>query len=228
MQKRVVVLSLGGSLIIPDELDIGFLDDFRRVLKKNSKKLNFVVVCGGGSVARKYISALRVDKKSELLQNLAGISITRMNARFMSYFFGKDANDGIPHDMKHVENLLKKNDVVFCGALRYSPGQTSDTTAVKLAHYFSTNFVNLTNVKGLYDSNPEKNKNAKFISSCTIENFNKIVMAIQSKPGMHAPVDHMAMKMIKKYRIKTIILGKDMKNFDNFLNGKRFVGSVIE
>ena len=228
MAKKVVVLSLGGSLIVPEKIDIDFLKKFREVLKKNSSNYKFIVVCGGGSVARKYISALREIKKGEFLQNMIGISVTRLNARFISYFFGKDVNEGIPHDMKHVENLLKKNDFVFCGALRYSPDQTSDTTAVRLAHYFKTEFINLTNVKGLYDSNPFENKDAKFLSSCSIDDFYKIVMKIPQKPGMHAPVDHSAVKLIKKHKIKTIIIGKDMKQFDNLLNGKKFVGTIIE
>jgi uridylate kinase len=226
--KKVVVLSLGGSLIVPYEIDLEFLGKFREVIQKNSDKYKFVVVCGGGSVARKYISALKQDKKSDYLQSMIGISITRTNARFMTYFFGKDANEGIPHDMKHLENLLKKNDIVFCGALRYAPDQTSDTNAVKLANYFQTDFVNLTNVKGLYNKNPHEDKSAKFIPRATINEFNKIVMAIPQKPGMHAPVDHSAMKLIKKHEIRTVIIGKDMRQFDNFLNGKPFEGTIIE
>jgi uridylate kinase len=48
-------------------------------------------------------------------------------------------------------------------------------------------------------------------------------MKIPNKPGMHAPVDHTAMKIIKKQRIKTYILGKDIKQLDNLLNGRMFV-----
>lgn len=228
MTKKIIVLSLGGSLIVPNEIDLDFLKEFRKTLNKNSDKFKFVIVCGGGSIARKYINALKQDDKSEVLQNNVGISVTRINARFLSYLFEKDANEGIPHDMKHVETLLKKNDFVFCGALRYAPNQTSDTNAVKLAHYFKTDFINLTNVQGLYDKNPIENKNAKFIPQTTINEFNKIVMLIPQKPGMHAPVDHSAMKLIKKHKIKTIIMGKNMKNFDKFLNGKDFIGTIIE
>ncbi|MBP7708204.1 UMP kinase [Candidatus Pacearchaeota archaeon] len=226
--KKVIVLSLGGSLIVPNEIDLKFLKEFRNVILKNTPKYKFVIVCGGGSVARTYIKALKSDGKKEYLQDLIGISVTRLNARFLAYLFGKDPEWGIPHDMDHIENLLKKNDVVFCGGLRYAPEQTSDTTAVRLAHYLKTDFVNLTNVKGLYDKNPSKFKDAKFIKKITIDGLNKIVMIIEQQPGMHAPVDHSAMKIIKLHGIKTTILGKDMKNFDNFLNGKQFVGSVIE
>jgi uridylate kinase len=130
--------------------------------------------------------------------------------------------------MKQIKNLLLKNDIVFCGALRYAENQTSDATAVKLAHYFKTEFINITNVKGLYDKNPFKDKTAKFIPKATIEEFNKIVMKVKNKPGMHAPVDHVAMKVIKQNKIKTYILGDDPKQLDNLLNNKSFIGTIIQ
>jgi uridylate kinase len=227
MQKRVIVLSLGGSLIVPEVMDLNFLRAFKRVIKKNTNKCKFVIVCGGGSVARKYISALKEEGKSEYLQSLAGISVTRLNARFMSYFFNQDPKEGIPHDMKHIENLLKKNDVIFCGALRYAPNQTSDATACRLAAFLRSDFINLTNVKGLYDKNPLKFKNAKFIPSISRESFAKIVNAIPQKPGMHGPVDHTAMQIILKNKLKVFIIGKDTKQLDSLLNGKRFIGTTI-
>ena len=85
--KKVIVLSLGGSLIIPDEIDVNFLKEFKKTILKNTKKHKFIIVCGGGSIARKYISALRESEANEKLQSLSGISATRINARFMNYFF---------------------------------------------------------------------------------------------------------------------------------------------
>lgn len=225
--KKVVVLSLGGSLILPDEIDVKFLEKFREVIKKYENKYNFVIVCGGGSVARKYISALRQSGKNEFLQSMAGISITRVNARFMTYFFGRDANEGVPHDMKQVKNLLRKNNVVFCGALRYAPHQTSDSTAAKLANFFNTEFVNLTVVSGLYDKDPNKNKNAHFIPTISWEDFYDRARKIEFKPGQHFVLDQKAAKIIKNYKIPTYILGKDLKELDNFLAGKNFNGTVI-
>ena len=226
--KKVVVMSLGGSLIVPEEIDLDFLRKFREVIKKNSKNYKFIIVCGGGSVARKYISALRNEGKSEYLQNMAGIAVTRLNARFLAYFFGKDPEFGIPHDMKHAASLLKKNDVVFCGALRYAPNQTSDATSAHLANYFGADFINLTNVKGLYDKNPKEHKDAKFIPEITREGLAKIVFSVPQKPGMHAPVDHVAMKIIREHQIKTYIIGKDTKQLNNLLKGKSFIGTKID
>ena len=86
--KRVFVLSLGGSLIVPSSgVDNEFLTEIKTAIKKLSRKNKFVIVCGGGSVARTYINSLKKAGVSERLQSLMGISITRTNARFVSYFF---------------------------------------------------------------------------------------------------------------------------------------------
>ncbi len=220
MKKRVIVLSLGGSLIVPKEIDVAFLKKFKQVLRKNIQKNKFVVVCGGGSVARKYISALRKQKINEKMQSMAGISVTRLNARFASYFFGKDVEKGIPHKLRQVKKLLKKQDIVFCGALEYKKEQTSDGTAAEIAAYFNSDFVNLTNVSGLHDKNPKKFKNAKFIPKITRKNLNKMVNKISYKPGQHFVVDHSAMRIILKNKIK-------MYNLDNMLNGKKFKGTIV-
>ena len=227
MQKRVRVISLGGSLIIPDDVDVKFLLNFKKIIEKNTKKYKFVVVCGGGSVARKYINALRKISKDELLQSMSGISATRMNARFMTYFFGKDASQGIPHDMGQVKNLLLKHDIVFCGALRYEPNQTSDATSAKLANYFQTDFINLTNVAGLHNKNPLEYKDAKFIPKISWKDFDKMVNKQKFKPGQHFILDQSASKIIMKNKITTYILGKNMKQLDNLLNNKQYYGTII-
>jgi uridylate kinase len=225
--KKVMVISLGGSLIAPDEIDLLFLEKFKKTIEKNIRNYKFVIVCGGGSIARKYISALRKSGKSDYLQSMMGISVTRLNARFMSHIFGKDASEGIPHDIKHVENLLRKNDIVFCGALRYHEEETSDSNAAKLAAHFNADFINLTNVSGLFDKNPLVFKNAKFIPEITKEKLFQRVRKLKFKPGQHFVIDQHAMKIIKEQCIKLYILGKNTKELDNLLNGKSFKGTVV-
>jgi len=224
--KRVVV-SLGGSLIVPDKVDYAFLDQFFKIVKSN-KHYKFVIVCGGGIVARNYINALKAEGKNEKELSLAGIRATRMNAQFMMQFFGKKyANQILPTDMTQVENDLKKKQVVFCGALRYAPNETSDGTAAKLAKKMKCDFINLTNVQGLYDKDPRKDKNAKFISYETWEKFEKRTLKMTFHAGQHFVLDQQAAVLIKKYKIPTYILGKDLDNLDNLLKGKSFIGTTI-
>jgi len=227
--KKIAVISLGGSLIAPNKINTDFLERFKKVLLKNTRRYKFVVVCGGGSTARVYINGLdeqRIAKK-QVLQSFLGISSTRLNARFMTYFFGNDANKGIPHDMKEVKSLLAKNNIVFCGALRYANNQTSDATSAKLANYFNCDFINMTNVKGLFDKNPKKFKSARFMPEISHKDFLKMARKIGFKPGQHFVLDQIAAKIIKKYDVKTYIVGDDIRNLHNLLNNKHFVGTRI-
>lgn len=228
MKKEVVVLSLGGSLIIPDNIDIKFLRKFKKVILRNIKKYKFIIICGGGSIARTYISALREEGLNKKLQSFSGISATRMNARFMNYFFNKNPEYGIPHTTETLEKYLKKHGIVFCGALEYKSKQTSDSTSTSLARIFKSVFINLTNVPGLYNKNPKEYKNAEFIPGISWKNFHKMANKSKYRPGQHFVLDQTASEIIMKNKIKTYILGKDLKQLENVLKGKKFKGTLIE
>ena len=48
MQKTFVI-SLGGSLIVPDSYDVDFLKKFKSLIESYVKKsYKFVIICGGG------------------------------------------------------------------------------------------------------------------------------------------------------------------------------------
>jgi uridylate kinase len=220
----VWVISLGGSRIVPDNVDDRFLREFRDLIDSHKNK-KFVVVCGGGSSARRYISALRKLGKSEKDQSMEGIAITRLHAGFMARFIGKEANEEIPMNMKRVSGLLRKNRIVFCGALRWRDKNTSDGTAAKIAGYLGCDFINLTNVRGLYDRDPAK-KGAKFISKISWKDFLKVARRVKFEAGQHFVLDLVAAEEILKKRVVTYIVGS-LKAVDGILNGKRFSGTVI-
>ena len=221
-----MVISLGGSQIIKDsEINVVFLKKFKDVIRRNSRKYKFVVVCGGGSVARMYIQGLK--DSSLKLQSFAGISATRTNARFVSYFFNREQLDGIPRSMPQVGRLLKHEDIIFCGALEYKPEQTSDSTAAQIAREFGGEFINVTNVDGLFTSNPKVSKSAKLIREISWKEFHKIASKLSFKPGQHFVLDQKASKIIKEEKIRTYIVGSDLRNLDSVLKGKKFKGTIV-
>ncbi len=224
---KKVVISLGGSLIIPDRVNYYFLEKFKKTLRKHYSHYKFVVVCGGGDIARKYISALKNENKSQKEISFVGIRATRMNALFMMQFFGKDANSELPRDMHQVKEMLEKNNVVFCGALRYAEHETSDGTAAKLANFLKTDFINLTNVPGLYSENPLTNKKAKFIPYESWKDFEKRALKIKFKAGQHFVLDQEAAVLIRKYKIKTYIIGQKLVNLDKILHNRKYTGTLI-
>jgi len=224
--KKTWVISLGGSRIVPNEVDEKFLVRFKKLIDSHPSQ-KFVVVTGGGSTARKYIGALRKLGKKTKPQSMEGIAVTRLHAGFMARFFGKSANEDIPRDMEKVKNLLRGNQIVFCGGLRYRKNNTSDGTAAKLAAYIKCPFINLTNVKGLYTADPRKDKKAKFISKMTWKKFEGITSKIKYEAGQHFVLDQAAAKTIKKKKIPTYIV-ESLNAIDKILNGeKNFGGTLI-
>ncbi|HLD15812.1 MAG TPA: UMP kinase [Candidatus Nanoarchaeia archaeon] len=223
---KLIVISLGGSIINPDDVDYNFLKEFRETLTKQ-KKLKFIIVTGGGATARRYIKALRADGLSNKIQCLAGIAITRFHARFLMELFKNYANKKLPTTIKEIGNLIKKDKIVFCGALRYEEDQTSDAVAAEIAAHFKAPFVNLTDVDGLYDKDPKKHWDAQLISKISYKDFHKIIMKIKYEAGLHFVLDHKAADIAMKKKVKTFILNKNMGNFENFLKGKKYKGTVI-
>jgi len=226
MKKQVIVISLGGSIIIPDKVNYSFLNKFREVINKNLKKYKFIIVCGGGSLARKYIEAL--SKQSYIFQSSAGIAATRANAKFVSCFFNQDPLHQIPITLKKIKKLIKRNDLVISGALEFKPKQTTDSNAVEIAAFFHAPFVNLTNVQGLYDKNPKEYKDVKFISKISWKDMHKMATKLSFKPGQHFVIDQVSSKILMDKKVPAYIMGLNLKNFDNFLKSKKFKGTTIQ
>lgn len=226
--KKVLVLSLGGSVIIPENINTQFLTAFKKEIQNHYSKYKFVIVCGGGSIARKYMVSLLEEKKSQREIINAGIRATRMNALFLMQFFGpKVANNTLPKSMLDVQHALTKNNVVICGALRYAPHATSDSTAAKLAEFLKTEFINITNVPGLFTKDPKVHKDAKFIAKISWNNFAKKALARKYHPGQHFVLDQQASQIIKQHRINTYIIGPQKENLHKLLLGKPFKGTII-
>lgn len=225
--KKVMVISLGGSLIVPEKMDVSFLKKLHTTLKKFYKTHSFVIVCGGGVVARKYIGALRQGHYSEKDQSLAGIQVTCLNAKFMMEWFGKEANLHLPKSPTEVKNLLKKNNIVFTCAFRYVPHSTSDSNAAHLAYLLKSDFINLSNVDELYTADPRTHKNAKPISRISWKDFEHIALKHKYKAGQHFLLDQSAATFIRKHKIKTYLLGKKLTNLSKVLKEEKFTGTLI-
>lgn len=222
---KKIVISLGGSVIVPDKVDYNYLKKFKKLIVKFSKKNKVVIVTGGGSTCRKYLKPLEKQHYNNNVYSLIGIASTKLNARLLDGIFGR--TDKIPESLMEVDKALKRRNLVICGALGFQPESTSDGNAAEVAEMIKANFfVNITNIKGLYDRHP-KLKGAKFIPSITFEDFWNRARKIKFKAGQHFVLDKLAAKIIKNAKIKTYIVNKNLKNLRNLLYGKKFVGTVI-
>jgi uridylate kinase len=219
---KKVVISLGGSIIVPDEVNHAYLKKFCSIIQKQ-KDTKFIIVTGGGKIARNYISAVQKGGLDRRSQNLVGIMATRLNAMLVATFLGMK-NWYILHTVKGVIDRLKRQRIVVCGGIL--PGTTSDGTALQLAVSAKADmFINITNVKGLFTKHP-KLKGAEFIPKISHKDMYKRAMQMKYKPGQHFVIDQKAAKIAYKHKVPVVIL-KGLDNLERCLKGKSFTGTIV-
>jgi uridylate kinase len=227
MKNKLIVISLGGSLIVPDEIDIDFLNKFKKLIDSLTKqKYRFVLICGGGKTCRKYQSAASgVIKIASDDLDWLGIHATRINAHLLRTIFKRDAHPQIiTHPLEKIQ--FKEKLLIAAG---WKPGWSTDYDAVILARKLGAEkIINLSNITYAYDKDPNKFPDAKPIIESNWKEFRKI-LPIKWTPGLNSPFDPIASKLAEKYKLKVVIMnGRDMINLKACITGKKFKGTIIE
>ena len=229
MNKKTIIISLGGSLIVPEEIDWKFVKKFKEVIEKKIKNgYRFIIITGGGKTARKYIEAgAKVGDIDSEDKDWIGIHATRMNAHFIRTIFKKYAHPTINKNPYDLESFLKAKESVLV-ASGYRPGNSTDYIAVLLAKQFGAQKIaNLSNIDYVCDKDPKKFKDAKKIKEITWSEFQKIVGDTWD-PGANVPFDPVASKHAAKEGIEVAILnGKKISNLEKYLDGEKFAGTRI-
>lgn len=226
MMRKTLVISLGGSLIVPDGIDTVFLKKFKKIIAEFSKKNRVIIICGGGNTARRYNLALRkiLPKISSRDLDFMGIGVTRANALLVKNIFGNRAQDCI---LQNPTKILRtqKHIIIGCG---WKPGCSTDKDAVLAARTYGIKMVvNLSNIAYIYNKDPKKYQNARPFSRLTWKELRKIV-GDTWRPGAHVPFDPVAAKLAEKQNIELIVMnGKNLKNFKNYLEGKKYIGTRV-
>ena len=224
--QKTIVLSLGGSLIVPDGIDANFLKDFKKTVEKYIKRdYKFIIYCGGGRLARNIQQAAsKITKLDNSDLDWLGIYATRLNALLLYKIFGKNANSPIVAN-PNEKISFKKNIIIAAGWL---PGWSTDYDSVLVAKNLGVReIVNMSNVDYVYDKDPRKHKDAKKIQKISWRNYSKLI-GMKWKAGMNAPFDPVAAKQAQKSKLRVYIIGKDLKNLENLLDGKKFRGTTID
>jgi uridylate kinase len=214
-----IVISLGGSTFVKERIDTKFLRQFKRIVLSQAKKRKVFIYVGGGATARKYQEALSGDAE----RDWAGIYATRLNAQFLRIFLGSDEEKIIEDPTKPVKT--KKRVVLAAG---WKPGWSTDYDAVLLAENVGAKMVvNLTNVDYVYDKDPNKFKDAKAFRTLTWQQYKQIIGG-KWTPGLHTPFDPVAAREASTAKINVVIInGSKLKEFEAFLKGRPFKGTLI-
>lgn len=226
MEKETFVISLGGSLIIPNELDIEFLKSFKELILSHVEKgKKFLIITGGGKICRKYQDAGRQIKElnSEELDWL-GIYSTRFNAEFVKILFGDFAESHIILDPT-LPVVFDKSIILGGG---WKPGWSTDYDAVLLGKQLNTKkIINLSNIDYAYDKDPNKFPDAKKIEKISWKEYRELIPE-EWNPGLSTPFDPIASKMAEEQGVQVFILnGNPIENLAKCLDGEDFKGTTI-
>ena len=228
-KENLFVISLGGSLIVPEEIDWEFVKSFKELIENQIEKgKRFIIVTGGGRLARKYIEAgTRVDDIENEDKDWLGIHATRMNAHFIRTVFRKHAHPTINKNPYDLEGFLKAKESILVAA-GYKPGNSTDFIAVLIGKQFGAKKIaNLSNIDHVCDSDPRTNPHAKKIESIDWKEFRKIV-GDKWDPGANVPFDPVASKLADEEKMEVAIMnGKNLSNLEKYLEGEKFEGTII-
>ena len=218
---------------MPDDIDWHFLKRFRQLMVKQIRNgRRFVIITGGGNTARKYQQA--ADKVTKLTRDdmdWIGIHSTRLNAHLIKTIFRNYAHPRINKNPRTKENLGKhfaRGEKIMVAA-GWRPGWSTDYVATILAERLGAKTViNLSNVRYVYDKDPNKFKDAKKIKEIAWKDFRKIV-GNRWDPGLNAPFDPVASRHAQELGLEVIIAeGRNIKNLEKIFKENKFQGTVIK
>lgn len=227
MNNRLIV-SLGGSIIVPDKIDVAFLKSFRKLILAQAKKgKKFLLLPGGGATARAYQQAAReVSKTTDEALDWIGIGVNRFHGQFIRWIFSPKKHAQV-WDYWNVPKKMAEPIAFGTGGIK-PPGSSDSCSVMFAAKLGIKTIINLTNVAAVYDRDPKRHKNAKLIPAMTWKEFRK-QFGTSRKPGQHMPFDSSVSRIAEKAGIKVVILnGRDLKNLKNYLEGRKFQGTLIQ
>lgn len=225
--NQIIVISVGGSLIAPDELDPVFLGRFRSsIIKWVGRGRRFCLVTGGGRLNSRYNQA--VQKVARLTPDdldWIGIASTKLHAQVIRSLLGGLAH---PELYDNPDRPPKFTRPIMVGG-GYRPGHSTDLDAVLLARAFKTKMiVNLTNTDFVYDRDPNRFHTAQPLPDLTWPAFQKLIPKTW-RPRLHSPFDPRASRLARRLGMSLFVInGRRLGELDKLLAGRPFKGTTIQ
>jgi len=221
--KKVIVIKFSGKIFGIENIKI--LKDYARFLVKMSKLYQPIIIAGGGKIARHYISHARSSGADESTLDELGIEISRLNAKLLIYALKNKAYPHPPTSLKEAKTAVDSGLIVVAGGL--NPGQSTNGAAALIAEKTNAiQFLNATDVDGIYDSDPNKNKKAKKFKRIEIKKLRSMLVHEDSVAGGYDLMDIVALKIIERSKIKTRVIGSNIKTLEKAIKGLN-VGTEI-
>ena len=226
--NETIVMSVGGSLIVPDQIDSNFLKGLKTFINEEiSAGRRFIIIAGGGKTARRYQDAASevTDLENEDLDWI-GLHATRLNGHLLRTIFRDVAHPGMIKNPDDILDVPKDAKVVI--AAGYRPGASTDLRAIQIANLVGAKkVINLSNIDYVYTDDPRTNPDATKIEKITWAEFRELIPK-EWDPGLSSPFDPVAAKEADEKGIEVAIInGNRTDALTDYLDNKEFVGTVI-
>src|SRR2546428_4543485 len=116
-----VVVSLGGSVLVPGDDDARYLHDLVALFRDVSTRVKLFIVTGGGRIARYYIETGRELGIGERTLDEFGIAVTRLNARLLAAALNGRANREPAKTYAEAAALGRRHAIVIMAGARPAP-----------------------------------------------------------------------------------------------------------
>jgi len=232
-QKKRIVIKLSGRIFSlsdnHDQDSNNYYNTFKQysdVLINLTPNAQLIVITGGGSIARLYIKFARKLGLDEASLDLLGIAISRVNAKLLIASLGNYAYPEIPQSLDDVGRFIESNKIIVSGGLH--PGQSTNATSALIAEKTrASEFINATDVKGIYNSDPRKNNNAQLFEKIELGKLLTLLLKESSLAGEYDLLDIVSLKVIERSKIRTKVILSDPKNISNAIQGRNYIGTEV-
>lgn len=216
-----VVLKVGGFAFSTEGRTEPLISEYVKLLKQLAKEHQFVVVTGGGSIARAYIQIARDLRVPESLCDQLGILVSRLNARLVVDGLSDSAYPEIPTTVVELGRFFASGKLVAMGGLQ--PGHSTNAVAAIAAETIKADlFLNATDVDGVYTSDPSEDASAKHLDEVNVNKLTEILAHNEMTAGDYDLMDPIALRIIQRSHIPTVILdGRNLANVTKTLRGER-------
>ena len=220
-----IVIGLGGSVILSEDITISYFKNLTILLKDLSKKYKIYLVIGGGKTARTYIKLGRELYLNEVTLDQIGIEVTRINAKLIANIIDI-SNKYIPQTTDEAKNIKKQ--VVFMGGT--TPGHSTDMVGAELSEKVgASKYIIATNVDGVYDKDPNKFNDAKQLKEISIKQLIQKYGTKWDTAGQNIIIDGPALEIIERAQIPTFVLnGKKLEELKKAITNQAFNGTIIK
>jgi uridylate kinase len=184
-----------------------------------------VLVAGGGETARHYITAGRKLGIDESMLDDLGLRAARLNAELLVGGLADLAYPTVPENMDKAAEAFSNGKVVVVGG--FHPGHSTNAVAALVAERVHAKlFVNATDVDGVYTSDPNKNPDARMLERVTTSQLRKMFEDGEMHAGTYELLDLLAVNVIERSKIKTVILKCDPLAIAKAIRGEP-VGTLV-